>query len=186
MDNGKVKAVKSDGKLFRCKQLICDPSYVPTRVRNMGRVVRVICLLNHPVKNTQEAHSCQIIIPQAQLNRKSDIYISVVSYHHNVASDGMYVATVSTRAETRDPEKEVQPGLDLLEPIMQKFVSVSNLLVPNDDGKKSQVFVSRSYDETNHFEQECEDVMDLYRRVTGSELCFRGSKRHQSHNSDED
>lgn len=50
----------------------------------------------------------------------------------------------------------------------------------------NQVFVSRSFDETNHFEQECEDVMDLYRRVTGSELCFRGSKRHQSHNSDED
>ncbi|XP_040889513.1 rab GDP dissociation inhibitor beta [Toxotes jaculatrix] len=186
MDNGKVKAVKSEGKLFHCKQLICDPSYVPNRVRKMGRVIRVICLLNHPVKNTNEASSCQIIIPQAQLNRKSDIYISVVSYTHNVASDGMYIATVSTTAETSNPEKEVQPGLELLEPIMQKFVTVSNLFVPNEDGKKSQIFVSRSYDATNHSETECEDIKDLYHRITGAELCFGGSQRHQSHNSDDD
>ncbi|KAM4588508.1 rab GDP dissociation inhibitor beta [Odontesthes bonariensis] len=185
MDNGKVKAVRSEGKLFHCKQLICDPSYVPNRVRKVGRVIRVICLLNHPVKNTHEASSCQIIIPQTQLNRKSDIYISVVSYGHSVASDGMYIATVSTTAETSNPEKEVQPGLELLEPIMQKFVSVSNVLVPNEDGRKSQIFVSRSYDATNHVEDECEEIKDMYRRLTGAELCF-GSSRHQSHNSDDD
>uniref|UniRef100_A0A8C4ERR5 Rab GDP dissociation inhibitor n=1 Tax=Dicentrarchus labrax TaxID=13489 RepID=A0A8C4ERR5_DICLA len=170
MDNGKVKAVKSDGKLFHCKQLICDPSYVPNRVRKVGRVIRVICLLNHPVKNTHDANSCQIILPQAQLNRKSDIYISVVSYAHNVASDGVYIATVSTTVETSNPEKEVQPGLELLEPIMQKFVSVHNLVVPNEDGKRSQIFVSRSYDSTNHFETECEDIKDMYHRITGAEL----------------
>ncbi|KAM9859732.1 rab GDP dissociation inhibitor beta [Aulostomus maculatus] len=185
LDNGRVTAVKSDGKLFQCKQLICDPSYVPNRVRKVGNVIRVICLLNHPVKNTQEANSCQIIIPQTQLHRKSDIFISVVSYAHNVASDGMYIATVTTAAETTNPEKEVQPGLELLEPIMQKFVSISNLLVPKDDGKKSQIFVSRSYDETNHCEGECDDIMDMYRRITGVDLCF-GSQRHQSHTSDED
>ncbi|XP_061583114.1 rab GDP dissociation inhibitor beta [Cololabis saira] len=185
MDNGKVTAVKSEGKLFHCKQLICDPSYVPNKVRKVGRVIRVICLLNHPVKNTHEASSCQIIIPQGQLKRKSDIYISVVSYSHNVSSDGMYIATVSTVAETSNPEKEVQPGLELLEPIMQKFVSTSNLLVPNEDGKKSQIFVSRSYDATSHFESECEDIKDMYHRLTGTELCL-GRSRHTSRNSDDD
>ncbi|XP_028262395.1 rab GDP dissociation inhibitor beta [Parambassis ranga] len=185
MENGKVAAVKSEGKLFHCKQLICDPSYVPNRVRKVGRIIRVICLINHPVKNTHDANSCQIIIPQAQLNRKSDIYISVVSYTHNVASDGMYIATVSTTAETNNPEKEVQPGLELLEPIVNKFVTVSHLLAPNEDGNKSQIFVSRSYDATNHFGSECEDIKDMYRRLTGTELTFGGS-RHQSHNSDDD
>ncbi|XP_054881810.1 rab GDP dissociation inhibitor beta [Poeciliopsis prolifica] len=185
LDNGKVKAVKSDGKVFHCKQLICDPSYVPNRVRKIGRVIRVICLLNHPVKNTHEASSCQIIIPQAQLNRKSDVYISVVSYTHSLASDGMYIATVSTTVETSDPEKEVEPVLEFLEPIMQKFVSVTNLLVPNEDGRKSQIFVSRSYDATNHFDSECEDIKDMYRRITGAELCF-GRPRNLSHNSDDD
>uniref|UniRef100_UPI0037E8DEF8 rab GDP dissociation inhibitor beta n=1 Tax=Semicossyphus pulcher TaxID=241346 RepID=UPI0037E8DEF8 len=186
MDDGKVKAVKSEGKLFLCKQLICDPSYVPNRVRKAGRVIRVICLLNHPVKNTQEANSCQIIIPQTQLNRKSDIYISVVSYSHSVASDGLYIATVSTTAETRNPEKEIQPALELLEPIIQKFMSVSNLLVPNEDGKKSQIFVSRSYDATNHLVSDCEDIRDMYQRITGAELSLGRSQRHQSYNSEDD
>lgn len=62
-------------QLFYCKQLICDPTYAPKCVRKVGRVIRVICLLNHPVKNTHEANSCQIIIPQAQLNRKSGIFL---------------------------------------------------------------------------------------------------------------
>lgn len=53
----------------------------------------------------------------------ADIYISVVSYAHNVAADGMYIATVSTTAETSNPEKEVEPGLELLRPIMQELVT---------------------------------------------------------------
>ncbi|CAL1609300.1 unnamed protein product [Knipowitschia caucasica] len=186
MENGKVKGVKSEGKLFYCKQLVCDPSYVPSRVRKVGRVIRVICLLNHPIKHTHEASSCQIIIPQTQLDRKSDIFISVVSYTHNVASAGMYIATISTNVETNNPEKEVQPGIELLEPIEQKFISISNLLVPNEDGRRSQIFVSRSYDSTNHFEGECQDIKDMYHRITGSEFSFGASSRHASHNSDED
>lgn len=186
MESGTVKAVKSQGKLLYCKQLICDPSYVSGRVRKVGRVIRVVCLLNHPVKHTHEAGSCQIIIPQTQLDRKSDIFISVVSSTHNVASAGMYIATISTNAETTNPEKEVQPALQLLEPIIQKFVTVSHLLVPNEDGRRSQIFVSRSYDSTNHFENEWQDIRDLYRRITGTEFRFGASSRHQSHNSDED
>lgn len=54
----------------------------------------------------------------------ADIYISVVSFAHNVASDGMYIATVSTTAETTNPEKELQPGLELLEPIVHKLVTL--------------------------------------------------------------
>ncbi|XP_034542566.1 rab GDP dissociation inhibitor beta [Notolabrus celidotus] len=186
MNSSKVEAVKSEGKLFQCKLLICDPSYVPNRVRKVGRVIRVICLLNHPVKNTHEANSCQIIIPQTQLNRKSDIYISVVSYAHIVAPDGLYIATVSTTVETNNPEKEIQPALELLEPINQKFVSISNLLVPNEDGRNSQIFVSSSYDATNYFVSECEDIKGMYQRITGTELCWGRSQRHQSHTSDED
>ncbi|KAL6112121.1 uncharacterized protein ACO6RY_08946 [Pungitius sinensis] len=98
----------------------------------------------------------------------------------------MYIATVSTTAETSNPEKEVEPALELLRPVMQEFVSVSNMLVPNEGGQKSQIFVSRSYDATNHFEAECEDIKDMYRRITGAELCFGGSQRHQSHTSDDE
>lgn len=186
LEGGRVVGVKSEGELFRCKQLVCDPSYVPNRVKKVGRVIRVMCLLNHPIKNTHDANSCQIIIPQTQLNRKSDIYVCMVSYGHGVAPEGMYIAVVSTTIETNNPEKEVQPALELLEPIMQKFVSVSNQLVPTEDGRRSQIFVSRSYDATSHFETECVDIKDMYRRLTGSEFSFGELRREQFDESDED
>lgn len=51
-------------------QLYCDPSYVDnTRVKKVGQVIRAICLLNHPIPNTNDGASCQIIIPQKQVGR---------------------------------------------------------------------------------------------------------------------
>ncbi|XP_061076426.1 rab GDP dissociation inhibitor beta-like [Conger conger] len=172
MQNGKVSGVKSEGQVYHCKQLICDPSYVPHRVKKVSRVIRVICLLDHPIRSTHDANSCQIIIPQTQVNRKSDIYVCMVSYTHNVAAEGKYVAMVSTTVETNNPEKEVKPGLELLEPILEKFVSIDDLFVPKDDGRLSQVFISRSYDAATHFVTECEDIKDMYHRITGSEFNF--------------
>lgn len=139
IENGKVVGVKSEGEVARCKQLICDPSYVSDRVTKVGQVIRVICILSHPIKNTNDANSCQIIIPQNQVNRKSDIYVCMISSAHNVAAQGKYIAIASTTVETADPEKEIKPALDLLEPIEQKFVSISDLFAPTDPGTESQV-----------------------------------------------
>lgn len=49
-----------------------------------------------------------------------DIYVCMISYAHNVAAQGKYIAIASTTVETTDPEKEVEPALELLEPIDQK------------------------------------------------------------------
>ena len=35
-----------------------------------------------------------------------------------------------------------------------------------------QIFVSTSYDATTHFETTCEDVVDIYQRVTGQPFDF--------------
>ncbi|XP_042191419.1 rab GDP dissociation inhibitor beta [Callorhinchus milii] len=180
MENGRVVGVKSEGEIARCKQLICDPSYVPDHVKKVGQVVRVICILNHPIKSINDVNSCQIIIPQNQVNRKSDIYVCMISYAHNVASQQKYIAIVSTTVETNDPEKEVKAALDLLEPIEQKFVSISNMYSPTDLGKESQIFISRTYDATTHFETTCDDIQDIYRRLTGSEFSFEEMKRKQN------
>ena len=49
-----------------------------------------------------------------------DIYVGCVSFAHNVASAGHYIAIVSTTVETDNPEAELKPGLDLLGPIVEK------------------------------------------------------------------
>jgi len=170
MEGGKVVGVKSEGETARAKQVYCDPTYVPDKVKQVGSVVRAICLLNHPVPNTKDALSTQIIIPQNQVNRKSDIYVSVVSHTVAVAAKGWFVAIVSTTVETSEPELEIKPGLDLLGPITQKFVTVSPLYKPLDDGLESQLFISESYDATSHFETTCNDVLDVFKRGNGEEF----------------
>jgi len=171
-DAGKVVGVKSGNETAKCKQVYCDPTYCPDKVKKVGQVVRCICLLDHPVPNTKDQLSTQIIIPQKQVNRKSDIYVTMVSYTHQVASKNWFVAMVSTNVETDNPEHEIQPGVALLGPVKQKFLQISDVYAPLDDGVGSQHFISKSYDATSHFETTCKDVLDIFKRGTGEEFDF--------------
>jgi len=167
--DGKVVGVKSEGETAKCKFVIGDPSYCPNKVTQKGSVVRAICILDHPIADTGDSDSVQLIIPQKQVKRKSDIYVGVVSSAHNVCPKGKYIAIASTTVETDKPEAELQPAFSLMGNIIEKFITVSPVYVPKDDGTKDKIFVSTSYDATSHFETTCEDVMDIYRRVTGKE-----------------
>lgn len=171
-ESGKAIGIRSGEEKAYCSQIYCDPSYVPEKVEQVGQVVRCICLMNHPIPNTKDSLSTQIIIPQNQLKRKSDIYISLVSYTHQVAAKGWFIAMVSTLVETANPENEIAPALQLLGPIKQRFFSVSNVYRPSDDGAKSQIFISQSFDATSHFEETCSDVLEIYKRGTGEEFDF--------------
>nr|CAH7766066.1 unnamed protein product [Callosobruchus chinensis] len=171
-EGGKVVGVRSGNEVAKCKQVYCDPTYVSDRIKKTGQVVRCICLMDHPIPNTKDALSTQIIIPQKQVGRNSDIYVSLVSHTHQVAAKGWFIAMVSTTVESENPEAEIKPGLDLLGPIRQKFVSVSDYYEPTDDGLQSQIFISQSYDATTHFETTCLDVLDIFKRGTGEEFDF--------------
>jgi len=75
--DGKFVGVTSDGETVKAKQVIGDPSYFTDskdgklRVIEEGKVVRAICLLKHPIPGTDDADSCQIIIPQNQVARRN-------------------------------------------------------------------------------------------------------------------
>ncbi|XP_064631856.1 rab GDP dissociation inhibitor alpha-like [Lineus longissimus] len=173
MENGQVVGVKSEGKVAKCKAVICDPSYAPDGcIKKVGQVVRAICLLKNRIPETGDNESCQIIIPQIQANRKSDIYVCCVSGAHQVANQEYYLAIVSTTVETDHPEEELMPGLQLLGPIEKKFVAVCDLFEPTDDGTQSKLFISTSYDATTHFETTCTDVLDIYKRMMGKDLDY--------------
>jgi len=172
MDGGKVVGVRSGDEVAKCSQVYCDPSYASGNVKKTGQVVRCICLLDHPIPNTKDALSTQIIIPQKQVGRKSDIYISMVSYTHQVSAKGWFIAMISTTVETDNPEAEIQPGLNLVGPIKQKFIQVSDAFEPTEDGANSQLFISKTYDATSHFETTCVDVLDIFKRGTGEEFDF--------------
>lgn len=169
-ENGRVCGVTSQGETAKTKMVIGDPSYFPDKVKKDGQVVRCICFMDHAVPKIKDSASCQIIIPQNQVSRKSDIYICVVSYAHNVAAKNYYIAIVSTTVETADPEAELKPALDLLGHVIEKFVKVSDILVPTDDGSKSGVFITTTYDATTHFQTTCKEIVDIFKRCTGEDL----------------
>jgi Rab GDP dissociation inhibitor len=178
--NGNFVGVRSGSETVKAKQVIGDPSYFGSssesgklRVVEDGKVIRAICVLKHPIPGTEELDSVQIIIPQNQVNRKHDIYIAMVSSTHNVCAKDVYLAIVSTIVETSVPEREIIPGLQLLGPIHEKFVSVSSMYTPIADGKVDNIFITRSYDATSHFETVVDDVHDVWKRIVGSDLVLK-------------
>jgi Rab GDP dissociation inhibitor len=99
--------------------VICDPSYaikcgLKDRVKLIEKVIRCICILDHPIPNTENIPSVQIIIPQKQVGRKNgncltilDIYVMMVSSVHCVSKKDTFIAIISTVVETNEPEKEL-------------------------------------------------------------------------------
>ena len=50
------------------------------------------------------------------------------------------------------------------------FDSVTDVFVPVDDGKKSNLYITKSYDATSHFESATNEILELYTRITGETL----------------
>ncbi|KAK3444352.1 hypothetical protein EUGRSUZ_A00408 [Eucalyptus grandis] len=169
-DEGQVIGVTSEGETAKCKKVVCDPSYLPNKVRKIGKVARAISIMGHPIPNTNDSHSVQVIIPQKQLGRKSDMYLFCCSYSHNVAPKGKFIAFVSAEAETDQPEIELKPGLDLLGPVDEIFYDTYDRYEPVNEPSLDNCFISTSYDATTHFESTVMDVLNMYTLITGKVL----------------
>ena len=86
--DGQFVGVTSSGETVKAKQVIGDPSYFQDekdgkiRIIEEGKVVRAICLLKHPIPGTDDADSCQIIIPQNQVGRRHGELPVPISHAH--------------------------------------------------------------------------------------------------------
>lgn len=164
MEDGRAVGVRCGEESARAPLVICDPTYVEGQGKTQvtGRVIRAICILDHTIPNTNDATSCQIIIPQKQVNRQHDIYITMVSSAHAVCAQGLRIAIVSTTVETENPEEEIQVALNLLGPLLEMFVSVSEIHSPVNDAAAEALYITTSYDATSHFQSSSVDVLNIY------------------------
>ena len=63
-DAGKATGIRVGDDIATAPLIICDPSYVkPEKLKKTGQIIRAICLMNHPIPNTKDAASIQIILP---------------------------------------------------------------------------------------------------------------------------
>ena len=121
-------------------------------VDKKGTIIRAICILSHPIPNTNNSASCQLIIPQKQVNRQHgkttltmttlvmtncylDIYVCSVSAAHNVSAQNKWLAFISTTAETANHEAELQPAFNLIGPIEEKFIYAQEVYHPKDSAQ---------------------------------------------------
>jgi len=94
----------------------------------------------------------------------------MVSYSHLICAQGVYVAMVSTTVETDNPQSEIQPAISLLGDILDMFVSVSTIYEPLEDGRDSNLWISKSYDPSSHFEKASDDIQEIYEKIVGEKL----------------
>jgi len=170
--DGTVAGVRSgegdDAEVALAPLVIGDPSYFPApKLRKTGRIIRTICILNHPVAGLDVPDSSMIVIPASQVGRKNDLYVTIVGASHQVTAKGRFVAIVSTTVETANPAKEVEAGLGLLGEMVTRFDNIVDTYAPLEDGTKTRDFVTASYDATSHFEATTDEVLGLYRRIFG-------------------
>lgn len=173
-ENGRVSGIQCGEETARCKQLVADPSYFvkqcPEKVKHVGDIIRCICILKHPVAGTKDADSAQFIFPGEFVKRKSDMYMTVVSYVHEVATKGFYIAAISCMKETDDPLKELEPALKLLGKIEARFFWIQPQYHGINDPEKDGCIIPNSFDATTHFESATKEVLELYEKLSGKPL----------------
>ena len=75
-ENGKVCGIQAGEEVAKAKTVICSPTYLlstnnANKLKSVGKIIRCICIMDHPIPNTNNVPSLQIIIPQKQTGRKS-------------------------------------------------------------------------------------------------------------------
>ena len=59
------------------------------------------------------------------------------------------------------------------DPRHHRFVSITSTYTPTSDGKADNIFITKSYDATSHFETVVEDVQDVWQRIMGAPLVLK-------------
>jgi len=169
---GKVAGVRVGNRAAKCKFVIGDHSYFdPSKSKTTKKVVRSICFLKHPIKDTAGGDSAQIILPAKTLKgKKHDVYVSCVSNFHQASPPGVFICICSTVAESANPVQELEPAFTLLGEIAERFDSVTEVRGPVDLFSPDNMVVCEGLDETSHFESAVEDILNVYRRVFGKNL----------------
>ena len=97
-ENGKACGVKAGNQMAKAGIVIGDPSYFDaSKIRATGKVIRCICILDHPIPNTNATNfagikvgeaapleSVQIVIPGPQVGRQADVFVCSVGSGLNV------------------------------------------------------------------------------------------------------
>ena len=139
-------------------------------IKPVSKTIRCICITDHPIPNVGNANAVQIIIPQKQTGRKSDIYVMQIGPSHGVTKKGYYLAICSTTAEAKTVDEDLQLAFSIIGPVLHKFVTEEVVYESASKEVTNNWFVTSTLDASSHFESAAENVIDIYRKITKKDL----------------
>lgn len=172
-EKGNVEGIKCGDEKAFCKQLLGSATYFNSKdYKIKEKIARWIFILSHPVKFTENTKSSQIIIPGSKIDRKSDVYLAVLSSQHKVCPENMFLAIASTVIETDNPKSEINVVKELLGEVEEEFYFETENNEPTQEFEKlnNGTFMTSGYDATTHFETVSNEVLELYERITGEKF----------------
>lgn len=92
----------------------------------------------------------------------------MIGKKHGVCKEGYNLAIVSTTKESDNIEEDLKVALDIIGDIKYKFVIEETMYEGADP--KDNIFVTSTLDATSHFESSAEDVIKIYKTITGKDL----------------
>jgi len=161
--------------IAKASKIIGNPSYFKLMkkdelVNSISKTVRVICIIDHKINHTNDSNAVQIIIPQKQTGRKSDIYIMNIGSDHGVCKKGFSIAIISTTLESKSIDEDLKIAYDIIGPIKYKFVTEEVLYKPTYPTSVNNWYITDTLDPTSHFESAAENVIKLYKEITGKDI----------------
>ena len=73
-------------------------------------------------------------------------------------------------AETDNPVEEIKPAMDVIGPVLEQFDKISDIYHPIDTSFKGNVYITSSFDPQSHFENDTDNVIEIYEKITGAKL----------------
>ena len=180
-EDNKFKGIKtSKGKYIYGSILISEPSYMTkfNKVEEKNRVIRRICLMNHPIPDIGECDSCQIIIPQTQTGKKNDIFILQLGYGHCVCKKGYYVVVISTFDDKTDINRQLAPAMEIIGSTLECLDKVYTCYEPIDKTFNDCIYISNSFMPHSHFENDYDDIIDEFQKITDTQLEFESAPKN--------
>ena len=186
-NNQQFKGIKTTtGKYIYGSILISEPTYMEKfqKVQIKGKIIRRICILNHPILGTGECDSCQIIIPQNQINGKNDIFILQLGYGHCVCKKGYYIVFISTFIDSININKQLAPAMEIIGNTIECFDKIYSFYEPINKTFNDNIFISNSFLPQSHFENDFDDIIEEFHKITEAQLQFdMASKNNEQNNN---
>ena len=178
-ENHKFKGIKtSKGERIYGKILISSPEYMLkfTDIKAQKKILRRTIVINNQfLPQNLQGDSCQIIVPKKQTGLKNDIFILKLSYGHCICRKGYSVFFISCWDDGREIDMQLKSVMDALE-INKNMADIFDMrddyYEPNDLNFENNIFISNSFLPQSHFEDDFDDIINLFGKITDAKLQF--------------